>query len=259
MRGRYAGFTLIELLVVIAIIAILAAILFPVLVNAKKFAQQASCASNMGQLARAALLYSDSNDGKLPPYDYNYGTTQATRVMWYDCIFPYVRTKKTLVCPSLQFNAEAEAQQSPSLPPAYNRIAGIGVASPHVFWSKNSSKNNQPPGLRLSTVRRAAKIMMMTDTYIKLDDHFNPISKELGFPLCYCPGCSPNGGMSGGKSYDPLYCNISDRHRGSANVVFIDGHVRSVERAELVVRFTTPTDAPVTSTIWGHFDLPGLK
>jgi len=55
------AFTLIELLVVIAIIAILAAILFPVFAKARDKARQATCMSNLKQLALAWLMYADSH------------------------------------------------------------------------------------------------------------------------------------------------------------------------------------------------------
>jgi prepilin-type N-terminal cleavage/methylation domain-containing protein/prepilin-type processing-associated H-X9-DG protein len=59
------GFTLIELLVVIAIIAILAAMLLPVLAMAKKKATQATCLSNQKQLALAWVMYVNENSDKL--------------------------------------------------------------------------------------------------------------------------------------------------------------------------------------------------
>ena len=61
------AFTLIELLVVITIIAILAALLMPVLSRAKQRAQGASCLNNGKQLMLALHLYSNEYNDLYPP------------------------------------------------------------------------------------------------------------------------------------------------------------------------------------------------
>jgi prepilin-type N-terminal cleavage/methylation domain-containing protein len=61
------AFTLIELLVVIAIIAILAALLMPVLSRAKQRAQGASCLNNGKQLMIGLHLYTGENNDFYPP------------------------------------------------------------------------------------------------------------------------------------------------------------------------------------------------
>ncbi len=108
-RRQTEGFTLIELLVVIAIIAILAAILFPVFAAAREKARQATCASNLRQVAMATNMYVRTNNGYYPdtPYTplpsdwsgdgwpYRAGRTDLKRAL-----APYVKNDKVWQCPA---------------------------------------------------------------------------------------------------------------------------------------------------------------
>jgi prepilin-type N-terminal cleavage/methylation domain-containing protein len=63
---RKKGFTLIELLVVIAIIAILAAMLLPVLAAAKRRAQRINCVSNLRQVGLGLRIWEGDNGNAYP-------------------------------------------------------------------------------------------------------------------------------------------------------------------------------------------------
>ncbi|MBS1721785.1 MAG: type II secretion system protein [Armatimonadetes bacterium] len=66
MRHR-RGFTLVELLTVMAIIAILAAMLLPVLQSARKAAYKTVSSKNLQQLSAAVMVYVSDNDQVCPP------------------------------------------------------------------------------------------------------------------------------------------------------------------------------------------------
>ncbi len=66
IRKAGRGFTLVELLIIIMVIAILAAILFPVIVDVREKAHQSTCLNNQRRLAMAITSYAQDNDGRLP-------------------------------------------------------------------------------------------------------------------------------------------------------------------------------------------------
>ena len=63
---RTAGFTLVEMLVVIAIISLLAALLLPVLAQAKARAKRIQCVGNLREIGVADHVFENEHAGKLP-------------------------------------------------------------------------------------------------------------------------------------------------------------------------------------------------
>ncbi len=106
-RCRKGGFTLVELLVVIGIIALLVAILLPVLSKARIAARRTACLSNVRQLITAAVMYTTDNKGYLPRFDgqgYKHWTSQ---------LLPYVGFSASVFeCPGTVFQLESPLNAS---------------------------------------------------------------------------------------------------------------------------------------------------
>jgi len=70
---KIVGFTLIELLVVVAIIAVLVALLLPVMAKARSRAKQLLCSTHLRQLGTGVSMYANDNHGVLPPFGWGNG------------------------------------------------------------------------------------------------------------------------------------------------------------------------------------------
>jgi len=192
---KQRGFTLIELLVVIAIIAILAAILFPVFARAREKARQASCLSNIKQIALAGLMYLQDYDERFPGHGCGWAdpwlSNGRTETCYTAKIYPYTKNIQMFKCPSdLDFAAPARSDN------AYgNNLQYIAGRAPRV----------------IAEVRSPAETIWYADA-------------ERGYiraPRCCgitttTPVCSNAPGVD----------NIDYRHNEGANFAFVDGHAK---------------------------------
>ena len=102
------AFTLIELLVVIAIIAILAALLLPVLQSSRERGKQVNCLSNLKQFGNSHAMYTADNNDTIIWH-------RASRPYWPILLYPYHKNAKSYYCVSDTLQAY--------------KMTGIGVVS----------------------------------------------------------------------------------------------------------------------------------
>lgn len=102
--GKTSAFTLIELLVVIAIIAILAALLLPVVVRSQEQGRTTVCLSNLRQIGISVQLYTQDNDNKMPviyePAFNGSGVITNADVTINVVLSNYLGNARVLFCPS---------------------------------------------------------------------------------------------------------------------------------------------------------------
>ena len=225
---RRCGFTLVELLVVIGIIAVLVAILLPVLGKARAQANRAVCLSNIRQLGTAILLYCNDNDGYFPtcafwdngvtyiPYPEDWIHWQSSRELNDSAIAKYVgrgeKLKMLLRCPADTFDGR---KPHPGIAP------GQGPYLYSYAMNRSAGVNARPLGARVGTKkitqwRAPARKILLTERF----EQSNTAPAWDGGPLARRHGT----GVSRGAEY----VTAGSAMATYASAMFFDNHVDSV-------------------------------
>jgi prepilin-type N-terminal cleavage/methylation domain-containing protein/prepilin-type processing-associated H-X9-DG protein len=266
MSREKKGFTLIEVMVVTGIMSILSAISVSWMYRARENAIRTACASNLGQLGKTTLNYF-SNKRKMPRFSSAVGTIQPdgtfdlylqanTRETGWEAFNPGI-----LVCPK---------DEDPSLIPVYNRrtqsvellatsyaynpmflFGGTGYSSltdmastplffdgvtdvtagsdPDISGKNKDNKGNQGHGNNEDGVDSSnpGNSKKDQDTDALIDDE-NKFAQQGGIGSVIWQG-----------TYDPGLPDFADsffsrRHDVNpfmGNVVYADGHVKSLDKA----------------------------
>ncbi len=207
---KKTGFTLIELLVVIAIIAILASILMPVFAQAREKARQATCQSNLKQIATATFMYMSDYDDYFPTVRFESAYTVFMPLGHisdsYGLLTPYIKNRAMQKCPSASLinpmydctysfsNVLANAQVTPAWGSTVNAVSLAQVGSPSetvmVF-------DGCPPAG-----------VVLPPSYQTIDNNYY----TWGCDLSYLAGMR--------TGIDNAY------HHNGYNIAFVDGHVK---------------------------------
>ncbi len=242
-----------EILVVISIICILAAILFPVFVTAKKAANGVACLSNMRQIGVAAQLYlSDHDDIYFPVCRYDPQPGFPPQITWigYDnsntgtvqagffgdvtkpakqyprtgLLDPYIRDMRIIKCPNQSTQIQSALALNgfdPTIPSGYyvdNPAAQGNEFSPCILSSTYVGDTYETVGAPESMVEEPSQTLLCWEHLA-----FAPVCNWLQRPDWF--GSPPD--------IPEMTDHFNFLHNGGTNTLWCDGHVKRYSYGQL--------------------------
>ncbi|NLH99935.1 MAG: prepilin-type N-terminal cleavage/methylation domain-containing protein [Chthonomonadales bacterium] len=245
-----SGFTLIELLTVVAILAVLAALLLPVLSQVRAAGRRTACLNNCRQIGHAILLYATDFDDAFPPYfDHASGSRcdgtvvlDGAQKYWPELVSPYIappsghsgehgqalihELSPVFVCPEWSGDMRAGDWR-------LGNISSYGISDHIVNWWTPSYCGGFIPR-SMPEVVAPARCVLLTETY----DWMSTTRTLPGAALALSPLDHLPSGVDGATATLAGRHAASHRKQGIAtpadpmalNVsVFCDGHTRAVK------------------------------
>lgn len=217
------GFTLIELLLVMGLVSLLGLLLLPSVQRGREAARAAACASNLRQMHTAYLLYLNDHEGRFFPWRQN--TDQG--ILWYwgletagagegarkldrskALLAPYLGVKTVETCPSFPYGSTAFKRKYETASYGY----GINI------YLIADSLESRRAGISTWTGLSRPDQMLVWGDAAQINMFQAPASP--GNPMLeewYYLANRPN--------EFPAY---HFRHQGYVQLIFGDGHVRSL-------------------------------
>jgi prepilin-type N-terminal cleavage/methylation domain-containing protein/prepilin-type processing-associated H-X9-DG protein len=262
--ARRRGFTLIELLVVIAIIAILAAILFPVFAQAREKARQASCQSNMKQLATSIQMYTQDYDETFPMAEFvnqnDWGSWPQNHYLWSSarCIQPYLKNTAVFRCPSDSDGVDPgiTTATGPGRVPgtnsyminAFNRDpdgtnTAFGITAPQGLMPTGPTYGFAEAPTTLAAIPTPADTVLLSEGMWDLNNWWCGNGIYANTEVDWCWGTSSQVAadwlvslivLLPEEGYNTRLTRAWRKHGGGANVAYGDGHVKVARPSDML-------------------------